>query len=169
MVDKICADLAPAGEDRQFQSIKSQIGAQVISDLPPDDLPGNKSVINAVYAKPAARVRVGDIGHPPAVRGGRGEVVAHQVSRLLPGRGGTVVRGFFRLPLAPLMPSSRISRSTVHRATWTPSRRSCRHTFRAPHRRRSFPRSFHTRMTCFFSHSSRSVRRGGRCSRFLAA
>jgi hypothetical protein len=48
MMDKLLADLAPAGEDRQLQRIKSQIGAQVISDLPPDDLAENRSVINAV-------------------------------------------------------------------------------------------------------------------------
>jgi hypothetical protein len=81
----------------------------------------------------------------------------------------SVVRGLRRLPATPSMPSSRISRSTVHRATWMPSRRSCSHTFRAPYRRRPFLRSFHTRMICFFSHSSRSLRRDGLGSRFFAA
>ena len=33
---------------------------------------------------------------------------------------------------APRSPIARISLSTVHRATATPSRRSCRQTFRAP-------------------------------------
>ena len=52
--------------------------------------------------------------------------------RSCPGPAGTVVRGLFRLAAAPAMPSSRISRSTVHRATSIPSRFSSRHTFRAP-------------------------------------
>jgi hypothetical protein len=36
------------------------------------------------------------------------------------------------LAAAPAMPSSPVSRSTVHRATSVPSRFSCRHTFCAP-------------------------------------
>ena len=58
---------------------------------------------------------------------------------------GTVVRGRLRLAQAPAIPSSRISRSTVHRATPVPSRRSCSQTFRAPYTRRPFFRSSHTR------------------------
>ena len=77
--------------------------------------------------------------------------------------------GLRRLPRAPSRPSSRISRSTVHRAAAMPSRRNCRHTFRAPYRRRPFFRSFHTRRICCFSHSSRRWRRDGRCSLFFAA
>jgi len=34
--------------------------------------------------------------------------------------------------ITPAKPSSRISRSTVQRATSNPSRRSCRHTLRTP-------------------------------------
>ena len=45
---------------------------------------------------------------------------------------GTVVRGLFRLDLAPPIPSSRISRSTVQRATGMPCRFSSSHIFRAP-------------------------------------
>lgn len=65
--------------------------------------------------------------------------------------------------------NSFISRATVHRATPMPSRRSCRHTFRAPYTRRPFSRSSHTRMISFFSHSSRRSRRDGSRSRFFAA
>ena len=36
------------------------------------------------------------------------------------GSPGTVVRGLFRLGYTPLIPSSRISRSTAHRATSIP-------------------------------------------------
>ena len=86
-----------------------------------------------------------------------------------PAASATVVRGFFRLAEAPAMPSSFISRATVHRATSMPSRRSCSHTFRAPYTRRPFLRSSHTRLISFFSHASRCLRRDGRCSRFFAA
>jgi hypothetical protein len=67
------------------------------------------------------------------------------------------------------MPSSPISRSTVHRATAMPSRRSCRHTFRAPYTRRPIFLSAHTRMISFFSHSSRTLRADASRSRFFAA
>jgi hypothetical protein len=132
MVDKILADLALPGEDRQLQGAESQIGAQVISDLPADDPPGKQVCDKRGIDKTAGRVRISDIGHPAALGRGRGDVPVHQVSNLLPRRGGTVVRGLRRLPVAPSMPSSRISRSTVHRAAPIPSRRSCSHTFRAP-------------------------------------
>jgi hypothetical protein len=82
---------------------------------------------------------------------------------------GTVVRGFFLLAETPAMPSSFISRATVHRATSMPSRRSCRHTFRAPYTRRPFLRSSHTRRISFFNRSSRCPRRDGCRSRFFAA
>ena len=45
---------------------------------------------------------------------------------------GTVVRGRLRPDLAPEMPSSRISRSTVHRATTSPFLFNSSHIFRAP-------------------------------------
>ena len=48
------------------------------------------------------------------------------------GSPGTVVRGRLRRPLAPCIPRSRISRSTVHRATTMPCRFSSSHVFRAP-------------------------------------
>jgi hypothetical protein len=161
MMDKVLADLPPAGEDRQFQRVKSQIGAQVISDLPADDLAGKKVADERGIREAAGRVRIGDIGAQR--RFGAGAVKSRRTrsAGCCPAGAGTVVRGFFRWPLAPSMPSSRISRSTVHRATLMPSRRSCRHTFRAPYRPRPFARSFHTRMICFFSHSSRRVRRDG--------
>jgi hypothetical protein len=48
------------------------------------------------------------------------------------GSPGNVVGGLFRPGLAPQMPSSRISRSTVHRATGTPWLFSSSQIFRAP-------------------------------------
>ena len=45
---------------------------------------------------------------------------------------GSVVGGLFRPGLAPRIPSSRISRSTVHRATAIPRLFSSSQIFRAP-------------------------------------
>jgi hypothetical protein len=67
------------------------------------------------------------------------------------------------------MPSSPISRSTVHRATQIPSRFRYRHTFRAPYTQRPIFLSAHTRMISFFSHSSRTLRPDASRSRFFAA
>jgi hypothetical protein len=67
----------------------------------------------------------------------------------------------------PAIPSSRISRSTVHRATSNPSRRSSRQTFRAPYAFRPFPDQ--ARMISLFISSSRSSRADGFSSRFFAA
>jgi MOSC domain len=56
----------------------------------------------------------------------------YRIGGVFPGSKDLFHRGFFLLAAAPAMPSSPISRSTVHRATSVPSRFSCRHTFRAP-------------------------------------
>ncbi|TDV37746.1 hypothetical protein CLV71_1289 [Actinophytocola oryzae] len=80
---------------------------------------------------------------------------------------GIVVRGRLRGAVTPQMPSSRISRSTVHRDTTMPSRLSCPHTFRAPYRPRPGP--CHTRRISPFNHSFRTARADGLDSRFLAA
>ena len=49
------------------------------------------------------------------------------------GAAGSWIVVFTVLPrTAPRSPMARISRSTVHRATANPSRRSCRQTFLAP-------------------------------------
>ena len=75
---------------------------------------------------------VGEVGDPAAV-GGRGdEVAVDQVAGpVRRARPGTVVRRV--LPrIAPVIPSSRISRSTVQRATASPRGCSCRQILRAP-------------------------------------
>ena len=51
---------------------------------------------------------------------------------MLAGSPGTVVRGRLRPARTPAKPRSRISRSTVHRATTSPCLFSSSHTFRAP-------------------------------------
>jgi hypothetical protein len=64
----------------------------------------------------------------------------------------------------PAIPSSPMSRSTVQRATVTPSRRSCRHTLRAPYTPRLVS---NTRRIWVFSSLSRIARGDG--GRLLAA
>jgi len=54
MMDELVTDLALAVEDRHLQRIEGQVGAQVVSDLPSDDLAGDRSVTNAAYANPQA-------------------------------------------------------------------------------------------------------------------
>jgi hypothetical protein len=126
-------------------------------------------VTNAVYTKPLAVSEY--VMSATQRRFGAGAVKSRssRSAGRCPAAPDTVVRGFPRRAAAPAMPSSRISRSTVHRATSMPSRSSCRHTFRAPYTRRPIFLSSHTRMICFFSHSSRHWRGDGSRSRFFAA
>jgi hypothetical protein len=59
----------------------------------------------------------------------------HRSSRsegLSAGSPGSVAGGLFRPGLTPRIPGSRISRSTVHRATGIPRLFISSHTFRAP-------------------------------------
>ena len=129
MMDQPVIDTAPRA-DRHFQRVQSQIGAKMISDLPPYN-PAREQVLHERGIGPSGSgAHIRDIRDPAAVRRVRGEVPLQQVTR--PSAPGTVVRGRLRAAHAPDKPSSRISRSTVHRATSTPSRFSCLHTFRAP-------------------------------------
>jgi len=126
-------------------------------------------VTNAVYANPQA---VGTYVMPATQRRFGAGAVKSRSSRSAgraSRRPGTVVRGFFRPAATPNRPISRISRSTVHRATPVPSRRSCSHTFRAPYSPRPFLRFSHTRIIFSFSCSSRAARSDGARSRFLTA
>jgi hypothetical protein len=137
--------VVPAGEDGHLQRVERQAGAQVVSHLPADDLPGEQVSHERRIHEPAGRGHIRDIGDPAAIRRWRGEVPFQQVSRPGVRAAGTVVRGFFCPAETPAIPSSRISRSTVHRATSIPSRRSCCHTFRAPYSRRPFFRKLQDR------------------------
>jgi hypothetical protein len=74
--------------------------------------------------------------------------------RSWPAGPGTDVLGRSFLAAMPAIPGSRISRSTVHRATSIPSRTSSRQTFRALYAFRPFPDQI--RMISFFISSSRA-------------
>jgi hypothetical protein len=78
---------------------------------------------------------------------------------------GTVVRTLRRPRTLPRHPLARISRSMVHRATWTPCRRRCPRAFTAPYsdsgrRLPSVPGS-NIAASSFVSQASRTARRDG--------
>lgn len=77
------------------------------------------------------RPDVGDVSNPAAVRRWRDELAVQQVRRPLAELSGIVVMTLFPRT-APVMPGSRIRRSTVHRAASWPWRCSSRQTFLAP-------------------------------------
>jgi hypothetical protein len=114
MMDKILADLALPGEDRHFQRVQGEIGSQVTGDLPADDRAGEQVGDERGIGETAGRAGIGDIGDPAAVRGGRGEVAAHQVSRLLPGRRGH--RGPRLAAPAPGAFDAQLAHQPLHRA-----------------------------------------------------
>lgn len=117
--------------DPHLQGVQREVGTQGLRQLPADHFAG-EHVDDVRRIRPAGeRPAVGDVSDPQLVRDGRGEVALHQVRRVSGSAPGTVVRG----PLARVMPRNpavRISRSTVHRATWWPWRRSLACTLRAP-------------------------------------
>ena len=83
------------------------------------------------------------------------------------GSPGNVAGGRFRLLPAPRIPISRISRSTVNRATGMPSAFSSSHTFRAPSTLRPFLAA-HTSITLTFMTESRTSLAEGSAWRFFA-
>ncbi len=116
---------------------------------------------NAVYTKPQAVATYVISATQRRLGAGAVKSRSSRSAGLVSAPAGTVVRGFFRPAAIPKRPISRISRSTVHRATSMPSRRSCSHTFRAPYSPRPFLRFSHTRMIFSFSCSSRTSRSDG--------
>ena len=77
---------------------------------------------------------------------------------------GMVVRRFSPLT-TPFRPSWRMRRSTVHRATPTPSRCSWRHTFRAPYTPKFVSHTRRIRVRSTASRRDRADRRSGSRSR----
>ncbi len=145
--------------DGHLQGIQGQVGAQVGGQLPADQ-PARVAVDDeGGVAKPRPGPHIGQIRHPQGVGPGRRELPVDQVSGPL----GLRVAGGGPLGLAAdhaleAEPRSPISRSTVQRATWTPSRWSCRQTLRAPYTPKL---AFQTRWISPLSCSSR-CRRGER-------
>jgi hypothetical protein len=123
--------LTAAGPDRHLEGVQDQIGAHRGVRAPAEDAAG-MSVDDERHVHGAGPgSHVGEVGHPQPVRPVGGEPPVDQIRR----SGGARIRdrGARRRPRrAPCNPMSRISRSTVERATAIPSRLSCSHTLRAP-------------------------------------
>jgi hypothetical protein len=64
MMDELVTDLALAVEDRHLQRIEGQVGAQVVSDLPSDDLAGEQVRDERGVCEPAGRACIGDVRDP---------------------------------------------------------------------------------------------------------
>src|SRR6478736_9085194 len=115
MMNEIAVHPVAARPDRHFQRIKGKPRPESIGNLPSDDFPREQVENERGIDKATRRLDIGNVSDPAPVRRRRGEVPLQQVRRpLIPRPAGTVVRGLFRLAAAPLIPSSRISRSTVH-------------------------------------------------------
>ena len=105
---------------------------QVISDLPAENAAG-KQIHHERGIRPAGnRIHIGESATQRRFGAGASKQRSSRSAGYPAEPPGTVVRGRFRLARAPPIPSSRISRSTAHRATTTPCRFSSSHTFRAP-------------------------------------
>jgi hypothetical protein len=74
MMNELAADLVFPGEDRHLQRIQGQASAQMIGDLPADNLAREQIGDERRVRKPADGVHIGDVSDPAAVRRGRGEV-----------------------------------------------------------------------------------------------
>ena len=111
------------GPDAHLQRVQRKICPQRFRQLPADHAAG-EHIDDERGIHPAREgSAVGDVRDPQLVRSGRGEVAFDQVRASVWAVAGCVVRGRFSR-LMPRSPSALISRSTVQRATATPSRRS---------------------------------------------
>lgn len=124
--------LLAAGPEGVFEGVEDEVGGHARRRPPAEDAPGvgvdDERDVDG--ARPGRYV--GEVGDPGPVRGWWVEPAAHQVGGARGGRVGN--RG---PPLAApagafQAPRSRMSRSTVQRATGTPWRLSASQTFRAP-------------------------------------
>jgi hypothetical protein len=114
MMDEMVTDLALAGEDRHLQRIEGQAGAQVVSDLPADDLAREQVSDESGVCEPAGRVHIRDVRDPAPVRRRRREVPFEQVSR--PGAGAVRHRGPRLLPTGRHPGDAQLAHQPLHRA-----------------------------------------------------
>ena len=124
--------LMAARPDRHFKRIEGKIRTQVIPTCQPTIRRANKSITNAVYTHPENVITYVISATQRRFGAGASKQRASRSDGRPDGSPGTVVRGRFRLDHTPPIPRSRISRSTVHRATGIPCRLNSSHTFRAP-------------------------------------
>ena len=117
---QVAGAVTAPGPEGLLEGIEDQRGGHRGGGAPAQDPAGVRVDDERDVDHPGPGRDVGEVGHPEPVRGGRAELPSHQVSGPRRGRVRTVVRTL--LPRrAPCRPSSRISRSTVQRATCVPS------------------------------------------------
>ena len=121
---EVAAPAVLARLDRLLQGAEHEVGVHAAAGGPADDAAGEQVHDEGGVAEPRPGRHVGEVDHPAPVRAGGGG------SRGAAGRAGTrfpaaglVVRTVLPGP-APVRPSARMRRSTVHRATRGPSRRA---------------------------------------------
>jgi hypothetical protein len=116
MVDQAAEILVPPRPYRHLERIEGEIGTQVIRDLPAQDAT-SEQIHHESGIDPAGKCL--HVGMPATQRRFGAAASKHRSSRSdgrSAGSPGSVAGGLFRPGLAPRIPSSRISRSTVHRA-----------------------------------------------------
>jgi hypothetical protein len=114
MVHELVAEVFLAGEDRHLQRVQRQAGAQVVSDLPADDLAGEQVGDERGVHKPAGCGHICDVRDPAPVRRGRGEVPLQQVGRPMPA--GIGHRGARLLPRGRHPGDAQFAHQSLHRA-----------------------------------------------------
>jgi hypothetical protein len=121
-----------AGPQPHVEGIEGQVGAQRGGHLPPGNHPGEHVEDERDVDPPGVGADVGQVRPTELVRRLGDELRStRSAGRSVSAPSLVVVlRVFSRL--IPHSPSAFISRSTVHRATSTPSRLSCAQTFLAP-------------------------------------
>ncbi len=133
MVDQAAPVERLACAEGLLQRIQDEVGAGGAGHLPADDVPGEPIDDEGHIDEPLRCRHIREIRDPQGIRTHRRKRAVDPILRT----GGCRVadRGFDRLTTphpTPFRPSWRISRSTVQRATSTPSRRNCRQTLSAP-------------------------------------
>jgi hypothetical protein len=71
--------LRPAVGQRHLQRVGHQLGAHVVGHAPADNPPAVEVLDGDEIEPPLPRAQVGDVGHPAAVQGRRGEAAVEQV------------------------------------------------------------------------------------------
>ena len=131
-MDQVAEILVPPRSHRHLERVECEVRAQMVGDLPPENAPGEQVHDESGVTQPE-NVRTWVMSATQRRFGAAAS--KHRSSRsdgLSAGSPGSVVGGRFRPGLASRIPSSRTSRSTVHRATGIPWLLSSSHIFRAP-------------------------------------
>jgi hypothetical protein len=118
MMNKLVTDAVAAGEDRHLQRVQGQARAQVVRDLPADDLAGKQVSDEGGVDETAGRGHIRDVRDPAAVGRWRGEVPLQQVSG--PGLRPGGHRGPRFLPPGRYAGNAQAAHQPLHRAPRRP-------------------------------------------------